>query len=315
MATTPQDHRLTLIRSEGFETFEHEQKTILSRSALLWVLHGVATATKTPESNTRLVTQWILSSDKPCTFSPFDWRSAIGSHLLDNNEEARQLASLTLGVAILRGKSRLKKEVTVAELSLVWSLIHGVLTSQLLTRPLCSASRSAQGFLAVPLCCVSTEDGSIDELFRLHVWLPDGKRGNPELSVHAHQPFAQSWVLAGEGKNISWEVEPATELTTATHAQYALAWSDGKDLGATYKPHQTYSVVANTRSLMCATHMNTAVYTRDVSYTIPAAAFHSTEVLPDTLYATLFFFRFSPRICQRRRCVRSPRCRVIHPTT
>jgi len=134
------------------------------------------------------------------------------------------------------------------------------------------------------------KNGSIDELFRLHVWLPDGQRGNPEFAIHSHQPFAQSWILAGEGENHLYKVEPAADPSVATHAEYALAWNDGKNLDTTYKTHQTHSIVVNTKTLVRATPTDSAVHTRDMSYSIPEAAFHKTEVSPDILHATLFFF-------------------------
>lgn len=219
-------------------------------------------------------------------------RDRIG--FLEEEEDSRQLASLALGVAFLREKCRQAQgatiaAVTAADLTLVWGLIHGVLTSLLLTRPLCSAVRGAQGFVAVPLCS-SMKDGSIDELFRLHVWLPDGQRGNPEFAIHSHQSFAQSWILAGEGKDHSYKVEPAAGPAVATHAEYALAWNDGKDLGTTYKTHQTHSIVVNTETLVCATQTESAVHIRNMSYSVPEAAFHKTEVLPHIIHATLFFF-------------------------
>jgi tetratricopeptide (TPR) repeat protein len=293
----------------------------IPRSALLRVLQGVAVATKTSDDDTKPVVRRILScriprrggtsnsdahnhnhnhnhdhdhDDTAAALSLSDWRAAIVSDLPEEEEESRQLASLTLGVAFLREKCRQGQgatvaAVTAADLALVYGLIHGALTSPLLTRPLCSASRSAQGFLAVPLCSL-VKDGCIDELFRLHVWLPDGQRGNPEFAIHSHQPFAQSWILAGEGKDHSYKVEPAADPPVATHAEYALAWNDGKNLSTTYKTHQSYSIVVNTEMLVRATPTNSAVHTRDMSYSIPEAAFHRTEVSPDILHATLFFF-------------------------
>lgn len=63
-----------------------------------------------------------------------------------------------------------------------------------------TVNRSAQGFLAVPLCSL-IHAGNIQELFRIHVWLPDGQRGHPDLAVHSHQAFAHSWILAGQAKD------------------------------------------------------------------------------------------------------------------
>jgi hypothetical protein len=285
----------------------------ISRLALLRVLQGVAVATKTPDDDMKLVVQWISSRKVPCrnnasdsdiydhdyndttvALSLCDWRAAIASDLPEEEEESRQLASLALGVAFLREKSRQAQgasvaAVTAADLAIVWGLIHGALTSTLLTRPLCSTSRSAQGFMAVALCSL-VKDGLLDELFRLHVWLPDGKRGNPEFAIHSHQSFIQSWILAGEGIDHAYKVEPVADPLVATHAEYALAWNDGKNLSATFKTHQTYSIVVNTERLVRATPTDSAAHTRDMSYSIPEATFHTTEVSPDTLHATLVFF-------------------------
>jgi len=76
----------------------------------------------------------------------------------------------------------------------------------------------------------------------------------------------------------------------ATHAEYALAWNDGKTLSAAFKTHQTYSIVVNTGSLVRATPTNSAAHTHGMSYSIPQATFHTTKVSPDTLHATLVFF-------------------------
>lgn len=69
-------------------------------------------------------------------------------------------------------------------------MIHGALTFAD-TYPLpTDASRRVQGFLTVPLGSLS-RDGSVDELFRLHPWVPDFERGKPEYAVRSHQSFAQ----------------------------------------------------------------------------------------------------------------------------
>ena len=232
--------------------------------------------------------------DTADTFSFYDWRIAIASASSAVKEERRQLVNLAISVAFLREKCWLAQSavfatIPPAELALVWSMICNALTCPSLRRPLYTVSRSAQGFLAVPLCSL-VENGNIDELFRLHVWLPDGQRGDPDFAVHSHQPFAQSWVLAGESKNHSYDVEPAADYTRATHAEYALAWSDGKNLGTTYTTNQAFSTVVNTGSLVRAIPTTSAVHTRDMSYSIPAATFHRTEVSPDNFHATLFFF-------------------------
>ncbi|KKZ63060.1 hypothetical protein EMCG_02561 [[Emmonsia] crescens] len=261
---------------------------------LLRVLQGVAVATKMLAINVEPIAQWVSSygthkHDMPDSLSFRDWNEGTASNFL-KDEESLQLANLALGVTYLREKSRRAQgDVSASHLALVWGLIHGALTSPLLRRPLGSVSRSAQGFLAVPLCSL-VEDGNIDELFRLHVWLPDGQRGDPDFAIHSHQPFAQSWILAGEGRDHSYGVKPVANSADATHAEYELAWHDGSKMDTTYKTHQTLSTVANTRVLMHATPTQLAVHTSGMTYTIPEATFHRTEVLPDTFHATLFFF-------------------------
>ncbi|OJD28502.1 hypothetical protein ACJ73_00101 [Blastomyces percursus] len=263
-------------------------------SELLRVLQGVAVATKTPAVNVEPIAKWISSyrtpKDDPTDFLSFgDWNEGIVTNFPKEDEQL-QIANLTLGVTFLREMSRRARgKVSLIDLALTWDLIHGALTSPLLTRPLGSVSRSAQGFLAVPLCSL-VEDGNIVELFRLHVWLPDGQRGDPEFAIHSHQPFAQSWILAGEGKDHSYNVRPVADSTEATHAAYELAWDDGRITDKTYKTHQTSSTITNTQVLMHASPKEVIVHHRDATYIIPEATFHSTEVLPGEFHATLFFF-------------------------
>ncbi|OAX84346.1 hypothetical protein ACJ72_01289 [Emergomyces africanus] len=263
-------------------------------SELLRVLRGVAVATKTPDINMEPIGQWVSSyltqkEDMTGSLSFCGWKAGIAFNFLQH-EESLRIANLTLGVTFLREKSRRAQGVVSAtHLAQTWELIHGALTSPLLTRPLGSVSRSAQGFLAVPLCSL-VDDGNIDELFRLHVWLPDGQRGDPNFAIHSHQPFAQSWILAGEGMNYSYVVKPAADYADATHAEYELSWNDGRNTDTTYKTHQTSSTIVNTRALVRASATQSVVHTSGMTYTIPEATFHRTEVAPDAFHATLFFF-------------------------
>ncbi|KAK2762875.1 hypothetical protein FQN54_001050 [Arachnomyces sp. PD_36] len=276
---------------------------ILRRLDLQRVLQGVAVATQTSNTALEPVARWIElypdlydQRERPHNQAeslPFsDWHAGLASDILEEGR-SHQIAALTLAVTFLREKSRRAEGlISPPHLELVWALISGALTRPLPSQqPLCKVSRSAQGFLAVPLCSLVV-DGNIDELFRLHVWLPDGQRGDPDFAIHSHQPFAQSWVLAGEGRDHAYKVEPAAVSTAAaTHAEYALAWNDGKNLDAKYKTHQTSSTVMNTKVLVHAAPARESVaHSRGMTYCIPHATFHSTEVLPDSFHATLFFF-------------------------
>ncbi|KAF5518006.1 hypothetical protein CGCA056_v011291 [Colletotrichum aenigma] len=253
----------------------------IRQSSLLRALKGVATATKTGESEVESIKRWISSAStagdpdgeggvKGLSFD--EWQRSLEVGLQDEGEDLQQLASLTLAIAFLRETCRQDRPAHADKLSRCWDLVHGALTCKALTRDLFTASRSAQGSLAVPLCSL-LEDGNIDELFRL-------------------LPFAQSWILAGEGKDLLYRVEPVGEAEQATHVEYALAWNDAnsKSHSAAYKTHQAYSIVQNTGRLVRATETAEAVHTRNSSYTIPAKSFHRTEVGPDVLHATLLFF-------------------------
>ncbi|KAL9613087.1 MAG: hypothetical protein Q9167_002344 [Letrouitia subvulpina] len=276
----------------------------ITRATLLHICNGVVVATNSSEENVEPIESWISSCKLPerealaenkhpntsIALSFRDWLNAMAVSTFDN-EDTRRLIMLSLGVAFLREKSRnfLSASMTAADLAIVWRLVYSALTTPLGTTPLSSAYRSAQGFLAVPLCSL-IKDGNIEELFRLHVWLPDGQRGNPDLAIHSHQPYAQSWILAGEATDVSYQVELTEDPESATHAEYTLAWSDGKAPKKIYRTSQTYSVAKETSKLMTAKPTNTAIHTRDTTYTIPAAAYHRSEVQPDALHATLFYF-------------------------
>lgn len=57
-----------------------------------------------------------------------------------------------------------------------------------------------------------------------------------------------------------------------------------------YKTHQVFSMVVNSGNFAHAAPTGSKVHTCNMSYTIPAAAFHQTEIAADILHATLFFF-------------------------
>ncbi|KXX75831.1 Tetratricopeptide repeat protein 28 [Madurella mycetomatis] len=259
-------------------------------SSLKYVLKGVSVASLAPEDYVEPVAQWLSQcqdSQETDNRSLHSWRYALEAELPLGGP--REIANLTLAVAFLRETARQSLHSSPDDLDLVWSLVYGTFASPHLPRPLCTASRSAQGFLAVPLCSL-LKNGSIDELFRLHIWLPDGHRGNPDFAIHSHQPFAQSWILAGEGIDHSYHVEPSDDPARSTHATYQVSWSDEKSQGAAYKTHQTYSIAQNTGRLMRAALTTSRTHSRNMTYVIPAGAFHTTGVAPNIMHATIFFF-------------------------
>ena len=284
----------------------HGQQHLIPREVLLRILKGVGVATKMPADDMEGLLQWFSTyglrtsqypagldfvsiDDTANALTLHEWLDAVKNDLPGDQIKFKNLADLALGLAFLREMSRRSQSINSAELEVIWRLIYGTLTSTSLNKVTFSAARSAQGFLAVPLCSL-LQDGNISELFRFHVWLPDGQRGNPEFAIHSHQPFAQSWILAGEAKDHWFMVEPAEALRTATHAEYELSWSDGRGHGTKYQTHQTESVIKNTGRLVRSVPLQSSSHSRDMTYTIPSGTYHTTEVPISELHATLFYF-------------------------
>ncbi|RDA87707.1 hypothetical protein CP532_1762, partial [Ophiocordyceps camponoti-leonardi (nom. inval.)] len=300
-------HRI-ISRRNNKTPMEH---TMIEAPSLVRILQGVAAATKGPHDCLSPVLQWLRSpapgprttaavgvsgaeeedqtTSRRLSFN--DWQRAIANELSDTDEVSYHLLNVALALSLLRERSRQKKPVaTVNGLSQCWDLVRGAMTADGPTGDLFTASRNSQGFLTVPLCSILSSQGDIDELFRLHVWLPDQQRGNPDLALHSHQCFGQGWILAGKGEDCVYDVQDAASPAEATHAEYALAWNDGTSLDSTYKVHPASSVIKNTGRLIKAIARHTAVHAREASYTIPADVTHRSRVDPQALHATLFFF-------------------------
>ncbi|KAK5168702.1 uncharacterized protein LTR77_006011 [Saxophila tyrrhenica] len=251
------------------------------------VLHGVVAATRLSDDTVEPFRQII--SDRITSSQNFgNWRHDIDSECA-SMDDSRQVGLLALAIAHLVHQSRSARQTPREDLDVIWWMIHDALQSPVMQSAYLSVNRSAQGFLAIPLCSI-LDDGKIVILFRLHVWLPDGQRGAPGFEVHSHQPFAQSWVLAGRARNYAYEVKPSSDEEQATHARYALEWTSGAGLDTTYKTHQMSSKSVNTGEYVVAEPVSDSLNQNGSSYTVPAAAFHSTTVESDRLHATLFLF-------------------------
>jgi tetratricopeptide (TPR) repeat protein len=279
-----------------------EEELSIPWPVILRGLNGVAVATKAVDGEVERIAQAITTAtsvqrsptlnldqralnDSDVALSLRNWHAHITATTLEEN--LRHRANIALAMAFLCQSGRQNISIHAVDLDFVWSLVREALTSTSITF---TVSRSAQGFLAVPLWSLM-KDGNIDELFRLHVWLPDGKRGISDLAIHAHQPFAQSWILAGEGRDHTFEVQSA-DASTATHAEFGVGWSDssGKESGKAYQTHQKSSTVVNTGKLVRVAPRTSELHSRNMTYTVPAGICHRSEVAPDILHATLFFF-------------------------
>lgn len=279
---------------------------IVAPDVLRTTFRGVAVATKTPDHIEQQFNDWITSREKPphstsgvdcehgtqleTDLSIAVWLREAATNI--QNPELRHLNTLAIAIALMRTKVRDQAVVTPDQLDFVWSLVNeAILGLAGSTGPTFAISRSAQGFLAVPLCSLLVE-GRIDELWRFHFWLPDGAR--PALDqgwgIHSHQAFAQSWILAGKGEDVQYSSETVSTKDEASNAIFSLVWTDAAGSGVTYKTHQTQSTVVNTGQYVQVKETERATHARDATYVIPAATYHSTTVDPDGVHATLFVF-------------------------
>ncbi|KAL6907341.1 hypothetical protein GGI43DRAFT_397150 [Trichoderma evansii] len=277
-----------------------DENTSITASSLLLVLEGVAVATKAPSKYVQPLAQWLQQrqhisdpANDPDVALPFrEWLAAMISNPQSFNDGTRQLVQVTLAVALLREKARGGRDLDAASIDSIWGPIHDAIISARDTELQFTVSRSAQGFLAVPLCSL-VKDGRIQELWRLHTWLPDGQRGvSEEVCIHAHQPYGQSWILLGSGTDCTFDVDTPADPSLTTHALYECCYAaaDGKQNGTGYQTHQMSSTIRNTGKLVRVTPTSRVSHSRDMTYSVPGGAYHRSIVPGGRLHATLFVF-------------------------
>ncbi|OJT10448.1 hypothetical protein TRAPUB_13047 [Trametes pubescens] len=251
---------------------------------------------ETAEQKEEPIKQWIEAHQSAAnpngTHSLLKWLEDLCQL---GDERSKSAASIVLGIALARQDNRRAApeaggvSVTPPDtVELIWALIFYGLRSGTLGM---SPNRTAQGFLAIPLCSRS-HHGDLSELFRLHVWQPHEYRGKPEIAIHAHQSFARSWVLGGTGIDHQYSVAEVQKLEEATTAKFKLQWEteDTDKAGTIYQTYQRRSVIENTGTLM--THKETSVetHTKDMSYSVLSNIYHRSQIPPEELHATLFSF-------------------------
>ena len=336
----------------------------LSPPALRTALAGVSSATKASASTTAEVLallDQVSTSSGVCSSStvsldpgglinhsnssvspsPTLWRTALLSGNL--SPTALRLATLLLGVSMLKDLSYHRDQHNQSKsIQEIWTLVHAAITNQCqprifsdmqsTTQPMqtlegenltFTASRSAQGFLSIALSSI-IESGQISELIRLHVWLADDQRGVEELAIHAHQPWAQSWILTGRGTDVSFDVKQIDQSQPQPRHQaqnqpqgcsdanvfqeHVPRWfsepvssktqKDGTESTKTkgtgnegeYKTHQLSSKVVPNGNFVTAEQAHQESHGIDDTYVVPAGAFHRSIVPGDAVHATLFFF-------------------------
>lgn len=171
---------------------------------------------------------------------------------------------------------------------MVWEILRDALQSPLYKDV--KVGRSHQGFLSLPFCVLLKDDGSNDECWRLHVWLPSSPQPDPRLSIHSHKSFAQSWILAGEAENMEYKVTPAADVESATNAIYRLDTATNKTLTSGMKEELSGSVIYNTGKKVVVEKAHRHRYDRGKSYVVPENVFHTTGLESKTILATIFFF-------------------------
>lgn len=290
-----------------------EDETAIPKASLLRVLEGVAVATKASDRQVQTLNDTIQRFEPDqidcqmvgnCQRAAVDtnnhspsfsqWCRVMVGNPEISGEGVRQLVQVTLAVALLRERSRRDLVVDTTSINKIWSLIHDAIVSTSETALRFTVSRSAQGFLAVPLCSL-LENGRIDELWRLHTWLPDGQRGvSEEVCIHAHQPFGQSWTLMGSGTDCTFEVDDPGDPSLTTHAAYECCYmseSGQQSTGASgYQTFQLTSTIRNTGRLLRVKPFNQLSHSRDMTYSVPGGAYHRSVVSGSRLHATLFVF-------------------------
>lgn len=289
---------------------DFEDATLLSRASLLRVLEGVAVATKVSEADVEILCNIIREfqyehascrsvEDLPQAAEDMghpnftQWYRLLAGIPGSSGHGLRQLAQVTLAIALLRESARCALAVDATRVDKIWSLIHDAIVSATGTAVQFTVLRSSQGFLSVPLCSL-LEKGQIDELWRLHAWLPDRQRGVREVGIHAHQPFGQSWTLLGTGTDHTFEIDAPEDPSLATHAEYEPYWTSAvtsQSAGSTrYQTFPAASTIRNTGRLVRVKHVTKSSHSRDMSYSVPAGVYHQSDVPGHRMHATLFAF-------------------------
>ncbi|ETS73678.1 hypothetical protein PFICI_14624 [Pestalotiopsis fici W106-1] len=265
---------------------------LLTHDGVERTFRGLIVATKLDEVRERNIRKWLSQQQEVLDSQPLSvnqWLEAVRSRF-SQELEYLVLMNLIVGISYMRERGRHSTEPEdVVSQNFIWPHIYAALAN---TKSLFKPSRSSAGFMFVPLCSL-IKDGAIDELWRLHVWLPDGHRADPAISVHGHHAFGQSWILAGEGTNHRWAVDAVDDdhAAEATHAEYRVSWDDGKGSSPGYKTHQVSSTIVNTYKYFRATRLGSEeTERRGMTYSVSQDEWHSSTVAPEIVFATLFVF-------------------------
>jgi hypothetical protein len=138
-------------------------------------------------------------------------------------------------------------------------------------------------------------DGTISEMLRLHCWpdpagSADRHPSADAFSVHAHQAYGQSWILAGEILNRCYDVRPVPDQPSDmdSEALFTVQWDDSPE----YDLGHNASSLRNTGQSVAVSLRSAAGFRPGQSYSVTAGSFHETLSGADGRghAATLFYF-------------------------
>ena len=277
----------------------------ITSSALLDVLLGICAATEAPERTVQRIRQCLSPPSSRMSSSYSSLASEVKGHIqidsgakrwfsgwydviapfLSEKDEEELVPYLNLGlvIAFLRESHHQSKAINRDDLTILWKFVHDALISSGFTHSRSTLSYSAQGSYIIPICNLTRQNGDSDELYRLHIWLPDSHR-NPDFCIHSCQALIQSWILAGDGQYNTFEIEGTSNLEHATHAEFQPVESlDPQD-----KENQDRAILRNTGRLVHAKKTHSSVHTLDTSHRIEPGTWHTLEVSSNSLHAGLF---------------------------
>ncbi|KIW62184.1 hypothetical protein PV04_10382 [Phialophora macrospora] len=279
----------------------------ITRSDFINILRGVCIATGTPGH--------VLERFKRCLSSPLSqifpnygssekvseeyihidrgaeswfsaWSNALAPSLSENDMDLRHLLNLALAISFLKESHQHSMAVNGEDLTILWNVIHNALTRRELTHQ-ASVSYSVQGFFRVPLCSLTGQNGSSDEVYCLHIWLPESQRDS-NVCAYSSQALIRRWILAGEGKYSTFNVEITADPELATHTEVPGKFQVVEGLGEQHNERQNYLMLQAGRRSVHAVKTGSSAHTINMSYLIDAGTWHSLDVAPDSLHAEIF---------------------------
>jgi tetratricopeptide (TPR) repeat protein len=211
------------------------------------------------------------------------WLEAAKRMPFDDHNE-RQITNLAIALTSLRESRRQNLLVSATDLDQIWSVVKDALHCETLSWNILQCRDGSQ---ALPLWSL-VKDGRVQELFRLHIWLPGAVRVNSDSAMHMHQLFAQSWTLVGEGTCNTFSVTAAHD-DHGTHAEYTFDGNEAAEdeTGEAYRVPSETATITHTTKLFSLLPVKTELHTRNTSCCIPAGVFYATTVESDAIYAKI----------------------------